>query len=307
MLKSRLAATRAHISKNASWKRVLSAIVLTCSLGFLGFKVYRSWDALKAYDWRIRYVRFIPSFGLFLLQLVVITWGWQSIMHSLARPLPFRNHIRIYAYTNLMRRIPAGMLWVVVGRASGYKEQNVSVRTSALVSLLEFFLVVLTGLPLCALAGWGLGLLSSSAGLGLAAATLAMELGVIHPAVLCWLLKLARHEAPQTALTYRNTLSWAFIYTLIWLISGTGLFVIGLLFTDLPITSLPATIGVWVLSSLVSHLTLLSPSGLGVKELSLTFLLSLLLPDPLPLLIALGMRVIWTVYDVLVGTVVMAL
>jgi hypothetical protein len=64
---------------------------------------------------------------------------------------------------------------------------------------------------------------------------------------------------------------------------------------------LPATIGVWVLSSLISYLTLLSPSGLGIKELSLTLLLGLFLADPFPLLIALAMRLIWTVYDVLFG------
>ena len=98
-----------------------------------------------------------------------------------------------------------------------------------------------------------------------------------------------------------TSLSWAALYTLVWLVSGIGLFAITVLFTDLPLASLPTTIGIWVLSSEISYLTLLSPSGLGVKELSLAVLLGLLLPDPLPLVVALGIRVIWTVYDILVG------
>jgi len=289
------------VPQTVSWRRVASVVALVLSVGFLGWKAYQSWDALKTYDWHIRYLRLIPSFVLFLFQTVIVVWGWQSIMNCLTQPLPFRRHIRIYSYTNLMRRVPAGIVWVIAGRAYAYKDQDVSARTSALGSFLEMWLVVLTGLPLAALAASALDLVSPGAGIALATVALILELGTLHPAVLGKLLSLARHQALQSALTYRSTLSWAFIYTLVWLISGTGLFAMARLFADVPIESLPVTIGVWVLASLISYITLLSPSGLGVKELSLTFLLGIFLPDPLPLLIALATRVIWTVYDVLVG------
>jgi hypothetical protein len=52
---------------------------------------------------------------------------------------------------------------------------------------------------------------------------------------------------------------------------------------------------------------LLSPSALGVKETSLAFLLGLSLADPLPLLIALAIRLLWTVYDMLVGILALLL
>jgi len=228
-------------------------------------------------------------------------------MNRLAQPLPFRQHVKIYGYTNLMRRVPAGMLFLVAGRACAYSEQDVSARASAVGSFLEFFLVVLTGLPLAALAGAGLGLIPPVAGISLAIITLALELGAVHPAVLSKLLKLAQRQSLQVELTYRDTLSWVFIYTLIWLVSGTGLFAIARLFTDLTLASLPVIIGAWVLSSLVSYLTLLSPSGLGVKELSLTLLFGLFTPDPLPLIIALAIRIVWTIYDILISVAVMAL
>jgi len=307
MLKEQLVTTWSRIAQSPRWRRIISASILVFSIGFLGYKAFTSWDALKAYDWQIRYARLLPSFGLFVFQLLVITWGWRSIMDSLAGPLPFRHHIKVYGYTNLMRRVPAGVFWMIAGRAYAYKDQNISLRTSAVGSLLEFFFVVLTGLPLCAVAGWKLGFLSPVPAIALATATLALELVAIHPTVLSRLLKLARYGPLQAELTYSNTLCWAFIYTSIWLISGTGLFVIALLFIDLSVMSLPTTIGVWVLSSLVSYLTLFSPSGLGIKELSLTLLLSHLLPDPLPLLIALAIRVIWTVYDILIGVTVLML
>lgn len=301
MLKKRLAAAWPRIAGSAPWKRVLSVSVFVCSVGLLSYKMLTSWNAFRAYDWQVRYVWLIPSFALFLFQWTVVTWGWQSIMTSLSKPLPFRRHMKIYGYTNMMRRIPAGVLWMVAGRAYAYKDQDISARTSALSSFLEFVVVVLTALPICALTGWGLGLLSLTLGIALALVALVLEIGMLHPAVLEWLLKVARHTSLQTQPTYRTTLTWAFIYTLIWLISGTGSFIVALLFADLSLVSLPLTVGVWVVSSLVSYLTLLSPSGLGIKELSLAFLLGLLLPEPLPLVIALAIRAIWTVYDLVVG------
>lgn len=297
---------RSHIVDWFSWRRLASALILIISLSFLGYKTYTSWDAFKTYDWQIQYQYLIPSFLLFLFQLVIITWGWQSIMNSLVQPLPFREHLKIYSYTNLMRRIPAGMIWLLAGRMYAYKGQSVSARTSALASFLEIVLVILTGLPLAALAGSGLGLLSPQAGITFAAIALVLELTLIHPTVLGKLFHLVRHETLPAVLTWRNTLLWALIYNLIWLISGVGLFLIIRMFIDIPVAALPVTIGVWVLSSLIAYLTLLSPSGLGVKELSLAFLLGMYLPDPLPLLIALAMRLIWTVYDIIVGMVAWA-
>jgi len=296
-----------RISRTTWLKRGLSVTILVFSLVFLGYKVYKSWDALRNYDWQIRYIHLIPSFGLFLLQLVVVTWGWQSIMSSLAKPLPFRKHLKVYGSTNLVRRIPAGMLWMVAGRAYAYHDPDVSVHTSAVGSLLEFLLVVLSALPLSALAGWTLGFLLPQVGASLAVVAMVLELSILHPVVLAKVLRLVRHQALNVELTYHRTLLWAGVYTLIWLVSGTGLFAVARLFTDLPPSRLLATVGIWVLSSLVSYLTVLSPSGFGVKELSLAFLLGLVVPDPLPLLIAMGIRIIWTVYDIVVGIVVLLL
>lgn len=303
MSKSLPVTARSQASQKISWRRIASAAVLLFSVGYLGYRVYTNWDAFKAYDWQIRYEYLIPSFLLYLVQLVVIVWGWKSIMDSLTQVLPFGDHIKIYAYTNMLRRIPAGTVWMVAGRVYAYKGQSVPARASALGSFLEFMVVVLTGLPLAALAAVGLALIPPAIGIVLAIVAATLALMALHPALLSRLFRLVRHEDLPVQLRYRNTLQWAAIYSLVWLISGMGLFLIVRLFGDISLEKLPLAIGVWVLSSLVAYFTMLSPSGLGVKELSLTLLLGLFLPEPLPLLIALAMRLIWTVYDMVLGVV----
>lgn len=292
---------RSRVLQKISWRRIASAIVLLFSVGYLIYRVYANWDAFRAYDWQIRYEYLLPSFLLYLVQLVVIVWGWKSIMDSLAPVLPFRDHIKIYAYTNMLRRIPAGTVWMVAGRMYAYKGQSVPARASALGSFLEFMVVILTGLPLAALAAVGLLLISPALGIVLAIVAASLALVALHPALLNRLFRLVRHEDLPVQLRYRTTLKWAAIYGLVWLLSGMGLFLIARLFGDVPLGTLPVIIGVWVLSSLVAYFMMLSPSGLGIKEMSLTLLLGLFLPEPLPLLIALAIRLLWTVYDILLG------
>ena len=275
-------------------------LLLVCA-GFLGYKAYDSWEALRAYDWQIRYARLVPSFLLYLLYLGSAVWGWQSIMNRLAQRLSFVEHLRIYSLTNLMRRIPAGLVWSTLGRVYAYQKQQIPARASAVGSFLEIVLAIVSGLPLAALAAYAFDFLSPEATIGLGAAAVGLELAVLHPAVLAKLFSLVRHEPFRAELVYRDTLPWALIYTMVWLLGGVGLFMVSRLFADLPLESLPQFVGAWVLSSLIAFLTLLSPSGLGVRELSITFLLGLFLPDPLPLLIALAMRLIWTLYDLIAG------
>jgi len=294
---------RHFLVAKVTWRRVASTVFLALSVAFLAYKAWESWSALREYHWDLQAIYLLPSFGLFVVQLGVVTWGWQIIMDRLGPPVPFRDHLKIYGYTNLMRRIPAGMLWLVGGRVYAYKDYNLTTRVLALGSFFEMLLAILTGLPLAALAAIGLGLLSREAGLALAALALALELVAIHPAVLGKLASLVKQHELRANLHYRDSLLWAGVYTLLWLISGTGLYLVACLFGNLPAGAWPQTIGVWVLSTLFAYLTLFSPSGLGVKEVSLTVGLSLFLHDPLPLLTALGIRLIWTVYDAAVGVV----
>ncbi len=294
---------RQLLAARLTWRRVVSVIVLVLSVAFLAYKAWDSWGTLRGYSWDLQAIYLLPSFGLFLLQFAVLTWGWQMIMDHLAPPVPFVDHLKIYGYTNIMRRIPAGLLWLLAGRVYAYKDRNVTTGVLALGSFLEMLLAILTGLPLAAVAAARLGLLSLEAGLVLATLALALALVAIHPVILGKLTRAVKHNELRATLRYQDTLLWIVAYTLNWVISGTGLYLVGCLFVSLPAETWPNVVGAWVLSTLLAYITLFSPSGLGVKEVSLTVLLGLVLNDPLPLLIALGIRIVWTVYDIVVGVV----
>jgi hypothetical protein len=282
-------------------RTMLAGAVLLGSLAFLAYKTYASWNELQSYEWQIQPVHLPLIFLACLLQTLAVTRGWQSIMNFVADVLPFRQHLKILGYTNLMRRVPAGWLWSTAGRLHAYRNQNVSARRSALGSVLELMVALLTALPLAAIALAELDLLPRSTGLPLALAAVAIEIAALHPALLTRLVKLARQEIVVASLGYRDTLNWAAYYTLMWLASSAAFYLITRLFIPLPLSRLPDIASVWVLSTLIAQLTMFSPGGLGIKEMSLTVMLEPLLPPPLPLLIALATRLILTVYDLLIG------
>jgi uncharacterized membrane protein YbhN (UPF0104 family) len=289
------------------WRKILSGGIFLFCLGLLAWKAWSSWDTLLEFEWEIRYAWLVPSFLLFLVQTLVVVWGWRSILDRLAPPVPFWKHVKVYCYTTLARRIPAGLLWQVAGRAYWYRQLEISVYASAVASFLELVLAVLTGLPIGVLqigVVMSLGPGVSALLFGLAIAVIAV---LLQPQLLNQIRRVFKRETLPIKLSYRDSLRWMLIYALIWLLSGVGLYLAVNLFYALPLQKLPGIIGVWTLASLVAYLTLLTPSGLGVKELSLTFLLGFYLPEPLPLIVALAIRALWTVYEIIVGLVSLAL
>jgi uncharacterized membrane protein YbhN (UPF0104 family) len=293
--------------KSRTLKKTLPTVILLICLGLLAFKTYSSWEALLEFEWKIRYSWLVPSFLLFLVQILVIVWGWCSILNHLTIPIPFPKHVKIYCYTTLARRIPAGLLWQVAGRAYWYRQLNVPASTPVVASFIELQTIILTGLPIGVLQIGAITALRPEYIMilfGLAVAAVAV---LIQPNLLNRIRRFFKRETLPINLSRRDSLGRAGIYVSIWLLSGTGLYIIVNLFYDLPPRMLPQIIGVWTLSSLVSYLTMLTPSGFGVKELSLAFLLGLYLPEPLPLVVALAIRALWTVYELITGLASLAL
>ena len=285
------------------WKQAVLASVFLACLGILSYKVYTSWEALRAFEWRIKSIWLVPSFLLFLLQTLFVLWGWWSIAGRLAPKVPFRKHVQIYCYTNLARRLPASLLWLVAGRAYWYRQLDTPASAAAVASFLELALAILLGIPIAVLQISTIASLEPAVTIILFMLSTALVGMLIQPKLLNQLGRVFKKEELGLNLSYRDSLRWATVYIFIWLLGGAGLFMVINLFYTLPLRSLPEIIGVWVLSSLISYLTLLTPSGFGVKELSLTFLLGAYLPDPLPMVVALAIRMLWTAYDIFVGLI----
>jgi hypothetical protein len=291
-------------ARKGAWIRrtVLPAFILLICFGGLGYTIYRNWTLLSTYPWRINWTQLALSFVFFNLQLLSAVAGWSLIMARLAKWLPFRKHLKVYCYSNMAKHIP-GFPWYIAGRAYWYRQEGVAASTTALGSILELTVVILTGSLMALLTGLVQVVSVSWADLRLLIGVVVLGLILIHPAVLSWALShLGRREAPQL-LTYWDTLAWSASYVGVWMASGCVLYTIISTFYPLSPQVLPEVLWAWSLSATVASLAFFSPGGLGIKEIALSLLLSRYIPAPLATVAAIAMRVGWTTYEALWGLI----
>jgi hypothetical protein len=86
-----------------------------------------------------------------------------------------------------------------------------------------------------------------------------------------------------------------------WAIGGGVLVSIVSMFQVVPSGQHPWIIGSWTVAGTASMLVTFLPTNLGITEVSLTALLSQMLPAGLAALVAVSARVLTTVLDLLVG------
>jgi uncharacterized membrane protein YbhN (UPF0104 family) len=224
-------------------------------------------------------------------------------MARLSKWLPFRKHLKVYCYSNMAKHLP-GFPWYIASRAYWYRQEGVAASTTALGSLLEMAVLILTGSLFALLTGLGQASVTPWADLRLLVGVAMLGLILIHPTVLGWILRrLGRREAAQL-LTYRDTLAWSVSYIGVWMASGCVLYTIISTFYPLSLQVLPAVLWSWSLSALAAaSLAVFSPAGLGIKEIALSLLLSRYIPAPLATAAAIAMRVGWTIYEALWGLI----
>lgn len=276
----------------------VAAVILLVVLVGLGAMLYDSRELLLSYPWRVYPVPLATSFLTYSFALGLAIWAWGMMVNSVVGKAGWLKHARIYCLSNLGRRLP-GLFWDVVGRVIMYQREGLPRVLVTVVSGLEFVLLLLSGIVVTLLT-WPL-LASSRFGnpwwllLGLISGLVA-----IHPTIIKLALrKLSKEATVASDVRYRDVVMWLTIYAVIWGIGGIILFSMIATIYPVSVTLLPGIIGVWSLSGVVSMVATFSPSGLGIRELTLSMLLSLFIPAGVAVVVAILARLLLTLYEVL--------
>ncbi|MDH7486191.1 MAG: DUF2079 domain-containing protein [Anaerolineae bacterium] len=285
------------------WKRVIQVIVLLLALGFLAALLVSQWQTLQAYEWRLR-----PGWALLALAGLGLGWLvelglWRAILSRLGGSLRYGMAARVWFLSNLTRYIP-GNVWQFLSMVELAAEQGVS-RAATLTSIvLHQVLSTAAGLALAALyfawAGEGVWF----ARLRPFLFALPLGLALLQPRLLERGLNglLTRLGRPPL----RVTLSWAQVWTLlagyalVWLVMGTGFAALVRALTPLSWAQLPRLVAVFAAAYVIGFLSLLTPSGLGVREGVMTLLLTTTLPAGVAAVVAIAAR-LWMVVGELIG------
>lgn len=245
--------------------------------------LYLSWEEIKTIDWQGFALVFLYSLLLYYVSMFLQNVDWSLILEGNLRH--FHENSEIYFKTVLMKRLPGGF-WHWLGRTNLYQSSNSGVTPGRISSsnLFEWLILILSGLSCYVLA--------RSLPLGLAA------LGVTYLVGLLILKK-----SPQRSeLNYWSLLLMLVIYVVCWFLGAAILYMLLSNVSAEAGITFPLALSAWALSSAFGMLVFILPSGAIIRDLSLTALLSAALEPSKVFLVALQIRIIFIVADILWAT-----
>ena len=297
--------TRARRLLGSRWVRAAAvAVVLAC----LAWAVAGQWRVISAAEWNLDPPRFALATVVLALSFAIVAWLWGIALAAMGG-VPVRRGARIWFLSNLARYVP-GSVWSILGAVELARRDGASRRQAAavvaLTQLLSVGVALLTGLPV---------LIAERDRLG---APVAAGLAVV--VVLLAALWLLRHRlagllrrrypdltvadlVPPPGLAVRLVIGYA-VY---WIVAGLAFGLFAASVYPPAAGELPLAIAAFGAAYAVGFLSLLTPSGLGVREGILVLVLSGVMPAGVAAVVAVGARAWMMAVELLGAAVTVAL
>lgn len=246
------------------------------------------------------------------LSVVLVAYGasftiqalvWSMMMGALSQTRPSWRDLEIFAYSNLIRRTP-GMIWYLIERVDAYRVGGLSGRVTLLASALEWLLLLAAALVVLAVTSIDVAAssLPALAVVGLVTAALLTASSLRRRARLdppvsvaqptpAWFSPM-RASLPELALA-------AVAYTTCYFLGGSVIFTLAHAADPTSTLMLWGATSMWALTSVVGLASsVLIPANVGLREITVV---ALLLPHtalPAAVTVAAMMRVLFAVADV---------
>ena len=278
-------------------RKIVSLVFILIIFFFIGRAIFREWDKISEHHWSPHPTWLIFSIIVALIAYLVSAYEWTLILKMIGGRIGWSKGISIFLFSIFGRYIPGG-IWAALGRVYLCRLEGVPDSRSSMSILLEQAYPVISAclVFVISLLFWNdAGPLARMSPLLL---TLPLLILFLHPKpflriinpVLRWYGK----GPVNISLSFRNMLVLTGYYAFSWLIGGIAFYAFVRAFYQLELSSIPVIIGIYAFSFTAGYLAFLAPAGLGVREGILTVLLSLFIPTPIAIGVALLSR-LWLV------------
>lgn len=281
-----------------------TALLVVPAVGYIAYRSCQNWEQIRASAWTLRpgylgltVAGYIPAF-------FCMVWAWHRIVGQLTSLRHLGQNARFYCLSNLSRHVP-GSIWYMAGRSYLYGQLGVPASLTLAGIALEVFLLAAAGLLTYLLSLPFAGALGTAPlRLGIALGLLLVVLTVVQPPffnrVLGFFLRRFGSQE-RVRITYGGLFPPLLAYMLAWSIGGLMLYALVRAVADLPWSEIPALIGIWAAAGTVGLLVSTFLVGIGVREVTLTVLLTALIPEDKALVVAILFWFLLTGWDVAAG------
>lgn len=272
-----------------------SLAFIVIALSILLYLVLRNKEVILENKWEFRIEFLVAAFLLYGLSLFIGAYIWGELLKKLGINIGFKENFRHYCINMLARRIP-GSIWYVVYRTQVYSRYGVSASLPTLASGIEMVIAIISAILVFFVFSFQV-LEQYVSGPWLLIGIILVGLSILNPKVLRWIFLKFGHNIEL--LNIMNLVIWTILYFVMWVLSGTIMFFTINTLTDLPWKYLSLVIGGWAFIGATSYLLLFLPTNLGFSEVSLSLLLSSVIPSSIAVVVTLFSRICLLVFEIL--------
>jgi len=299
---------KASSATTFSLKRIFPLIMVGLIFLFLTRFLYRHWVEVTAFEFHLKYHYLAISIVLLLGFFTLRVYCWKLILQKMGIVLPFRKCIKV-SFVSMMGKYLPGKIWLVMGRVylsgregvpevEAFASVVIEIVLEMVASIFFFFFFLLSALEK--------PLLSPTVSYSLGA-VMVVGLVCLHPKVffgaINFILARWKGEVLTTTLSYRDIMKLLVLYNFLILFQGIAFYFFVNALCYLSPTKLLGLTGSLAAAGVVGTLSVFTPSGLGVREGILAFLLSTYVISPMAVLISLLARLWVTIGEVLCALV----
>lgn len=242
---------------------------------FIAYAIFANRHAITSIEWTPERLSFI---GLALLSTLLrrlaggLRWAWLIRLLGKGQSVSVRHSLKVYFVANLATYIP-GTYWFILGRATMNQKQGVSALQTGVSTLVEHFLLILSG----ALLGiFGLDLLAKLIKVPVDSffwVILIVIIGLvaIHPwcirRVTNLMARALKMQPVEINLSYGMMLLQLLWSIIIWLFGSLSLLFLARAFIpSVGLDQWGIFSAIFAISWLIGFFTPFAPSGIGVRE-----------------------------------------
>jgi len=296
-----------------NYKDLMKWVIILLIFIFLGKMVWENWNQVKEAPFTFRPFSLVLSTLIFVFSYFIQLWAWYLITLRLGIAISWVETLKGWFYSQLGKYLP-GKVWLLLGRfyfyeAKGKSKKIISVAlyfetvtllvAAGVIFLITFFLFREMNPLSSEKLSWWVILLCL------------ITLIFLHPCVIqkglnTFLLKFKK-DPISLSISYSSILWILIVCIFVWVVEGIGFY----LFVDsvYPVSTkfILFFTGALAISTTLGLIALFAPSGLGVREGALVYLLSLIMPSSVAVILSLLTRLWMTLIEIgLIGVVYLA-
>jgi uncharacterized membrane protein YbhN (UPF0104 family) len=299
-----------EVMERFPYRKVLKWVIVLAIFIFLGKMVWENWGQVKEASFTIRPFPLLLSALIFGFSYFIQIWAWYLITLKLGIALTGWETLESWFYSQLGKYLP-GKVWLILSRFYFYESKGKSKKVISVALYIETVTILLAATFLFLI----LLLFFKEAetyhlagGIGWIVGCLILGFIFLNPTVLqrilnC-ILNLFGKEPISLSISYFDLMIILLICILSWLVGGIGFSIFIDSFFPIPPQHFLFLTGALAISSTLGLIALFAPSGLGVREGALVYLLSSLMPGAVAVIISILTRLWITLIEMgLIGVI----